>query len=186
MISLLGASIAGPGDINLLPQEIKAQRIEFLERASLRIIGITLGAIFLFSLFILKFQEHDYNKRLKNAEAHLETIKEIKEFRERIVVRQSLIDKICKNKVPTYGLLKQVSNLLPSSVILNELFLDNEQNYLILKGVVLSSGEIAEDILTDFMKKAEETSFFSETDLLFSKNTGGVQGFEIRLTLEHL
>lgn len=183
IMSLLGALITGPGNINLLPEEIKSQKIESFQKVSLRIVAITVTAIFLFLLFTFKFQEYDYNKRLKIAQMHLQSIHEIAELKERILSRQRLIDRINKYKIPTYGILKQISNVVPRTIILNELFLDNEQNSLTLKGIVLSNDRSSEQIITDFMEKTEATPFFKTADILSSKNTNGVQEFEIKFTL---
>lgn len=185
MMSAIGASLADSGGINLLPQELKTQKIEFIETVSLRVVTIILSAILLFSLFIFKFQERDYKKRLKTAQIHLQTIEGIRVLKQKIYLMQLAIDRIQKHRIPVDGLLKQISNIVPGNILLNELNLDTEGHVLILKGAVSASESVAQPVLTDFMKKIETSAFFSDVALVISKNIGGVQEFEIKCDLAH-
>jgi hypothetical protein len=185
MMSAIGASLADSGGINLLPQELKTQKIEFIEKVSLRVVTIILSAILLFSLFIFKFQERDYKKRLKTAQIHLQTIEGIRVLKQKIYLMQLAIDRIQKHRIPVDGLLKQISNIAPGNILLNELNLDTEGHVLILKGAVSASESAAQPVLTDFMKKIETSAFFSDVALVISKNIGGVQEFEIKCDLAH-
>jgi type II secretory pathway component PulL len=183
MTSLSGIVLAGPEEINLLPQEVKTQKIELVQKVSLRLIAVTLGAVFLLLSLIFNFQIHDYKKRLRTAQIHLETIADIRGFKQKIDTKTSLINTIQKNKVPVEGLLKLFSTIIGQNIVLNELSLDQGRQALSLKGVVSVTGSTAESTLTDFIKRIKMSPFFREANLIASQNTAGVQEFEIKCDL---
>ncbi len=185
MLSAIGVLLADSEGINLLPQQLKTQKIELLEKVSLRMVAIILGMLLLFSLFIFKFQERDYKNRLKTTQSHLQTIEVIRVLKQKIDLREGLINKIQKNRIPVQGLLKLISNITPGNIVLNELNLDSKGHVLILRGVVSATESIAEPVLIDFIKKIETSAFSSEVALVISKNIGGIQEFEIKCDLVH-
>ena len=183
IISALSAGLERTETPSLLPADIKARKAEYIEKAALRITGIALGAILLFSLFIVRYQIRDYQKRLKNARLNLEMTKEIKTLKHAYALRQEFIDGLHAGQVPVDGLLKVLSQIVPVDVILDSLSLDQSRHTLILKGVVLKGGQLAEAVLTGFMQEIEKSDFFTEASLLASEKTGAVQRFEIRCDL---
>jgi len=183
VIGCIGAVLSKGLPVNLLPREIKAQKVELIEKVSLRIVSITVAAIFLSSLFGVKLQVNDYRKRLKNAQAHLETIKEIRYLNRKISTKEGLIRKIQEQKVPADGLLRLIGVLIPKGIALNELLLDQDGHTLTLRGEVLGAGNRAGDAITGFMKTIESSSFFTEAGLVSSRNAAGVQKFEIKCDL---
>jgi type IV pilus assembly protein PilM len=185
IISALGAMLAGPQAINLAPEEIKMQKLELIEKASLRLISFTVGAIFLLSLFIVRFQIGIYKNRLRDAQAYLQTMGEIKVLGQRVNPLENLVYTIQKDKVPTDGLLKLISTLLPGNIILDELILDQDSHNLILKGRVSGRQDNTESVLSKFIEKIEASSFFIKATLVSSKKIGEVQEFEIKCELTH-
>lgn len=185
IMSAVGAALSGPGEINLLPQEIRTQKAELIEKVSLRIVAIVLGAIFLFSFLIFKLQVRDYKKRLTNAQIHLQIIQEIKSLKEKIDSRDSLVNEIQKNTVPADGLLKVIAAKLPNNIILDGLLLEQKEHKLILRGVILENENIVESVLANFIEKLEGSSFFTDVTLVFSKKRDRGQEFEIGCDLAH-
>lgn len=181
----IGAALGARGGINLLPHEIKTQKAEFLQKLSLRVISISAAAIFLFFLFVFNMEIQDYKNRLKTANAHLESIKEVKALKQMIELKEALIHKIKLNKVPVFGLFRLISNITPGNIFIEELSLDQERHILSFKGQVLSGANTAESELTDFIKKLEASSFVSEATLVSSQNISGNQQFEITCDLSH-
>ena len=116
--SAIGLSLSGCG-INLLPREIKSQKIELIQKTSLRIAAVSIGAIFAFSWFVINFQIRDYKKRLKIARLHLQSVEEIKALKQTVDLRDDLISKIHTGKVPSGGLLKLIGSIIPASIILD-------------------------------------------------------------------
>ena len=185
IISVVGAGLGAKEGINLLPHEIKARKAESVQKVSLRLVSISAAAIFLFFLFIFNLEIQDYRKRLKTANAHLESIKEVKLLKRRIELKEGLIHRIKLNRIPVFGLFKVISNITPDNIMIEELSLDQERHILNLKGQVRSGANTAESELTDFIKKLEASSFFIDATLISSKNIGGAQEFEINCDLKH-
>ena len=184
MSGVFAAFLTYAQGIDLLPREIKARRLEFIEKISLRIVAIALSAIFLFSFFVVKFQSYDYKKRLKNARLHMESIAQIKALKQKIDSREALISKIENGKASVDGLLKVLSNLVPREIFLEELSLDQASGEIILKGIV-SGGGPPESILTPFIGQIEASSFFTDATLISSREKDGTHEFEIRCDLTH-
>jgi len=180
--SALGLSLSDQG-INLLPREIKNRKIELIQKTTLRIAAISIAAIFVFSWFVINFQISDYKKRLKMAKAHLKIVEEIKNLKTFTDAREDLIKTIHSGKVPSGGLLKLISALIPSSIILNEFSFDQASHALLLKGVVTLGNDSVEKALTDFMQSMENSKFIDEANLISSKEEQGINNFVIECDL---
>ena len=113
----------------------------------------------------------------------LEDIEEIKKLKQKLDFRISLVNKIRKDKVPVDGLLKVISTIIPESINLDALILEQESHILILKGTVSPKRDSGGSILTDFMEEIETSSFFTEATLISSEMLGGIRYFEISCDL---
>ena len=98
-------------------------------------------------------------------------------------LKEGLIDVIHAGRVPVGGLLKLVSAVVPPSIILDELSLDQFSHLLLLKGVVTLSKDSVEKVLTDFMQDLEKSAFVLEAHLVNSKEDLGVNSFVIKCDL---
>jgi len=176
--SAIGLSLSTSG-INLLPPEIRSQKIELIQKATLRIAAVAIGAMLAFSWFAINFQIRDYKKRLKIARLHLQNVEEIKALKQTVDLRDDFIAKIHTGKVPSSGLLKLIGSVIPVSIMLNEFDFDQASHSMHLNGVVLASGDSVEKVLTDFMKALEDSKFVLEANLINSKEDQGVNSFEI-------
>lgn len=176
----LGVSVSG---INLLPREIKSQKIELIQKASLRVTAIAIGAVFIFSWFMVNFQIRDYKKRLKIAKLHLESVEEVKGLKQIVDSRENLINVVRAGKVPLDGLLKSMSALVSSSIILNELKVDQITHTMWLSGVITSGRDSVEKVLTDFMNAMENSKFIRDANLINSNEELGINSFEIKCEL---
>src|SRR3989338_2189785 len=63
VISLIGAVLGYKEPFGLLPHEYKVEKIEFIEKVSLRMIAIFLGFALLVSFLFIKLRIDDYNER---------------------------------------------------------------------------------------------------------------------------
>jgi type IV pilus assembly protein PilM len=180
--SAIGLSLSNAG-INLLPLEIKSRKIELIQKTSLRIAAISIGAVFVFSWFVINFQISDYKKRLKIAKAHLQSVEEVKNLKHIVDSREDLINTIHAGKVPSGGLLKLISAIIPPSIILDELSFDQPSHTMWLRGVVTSGNESVEKALTDFMNDMENSKFIQEANLISSKEEQGINKFQIKCDL---
>ncbi|MFH1360211.1 MAG: pilus assembly protein PilM [Candidatus Omnitrophota bacterium] len=183
IIHALAACLRDSKDINLLPPELKTQKAEEVQRASLRLLAVTAGSIFLILFLIDSFQMRDYEKRLKVAQSHLGTIKGMEALGQKIALKQEAINKIQMDRIPANGLLKTVSVLVPAEIILNEISFQQSGHSLSLKGTLISGGTQSETALTHFMEELEASSFLTEASLISSKRVGDGMEFEIKCDL---
>ncbi|MCK5081269.1 MAG: hypothetical protein KAR31_00045, partial [Candidatus Omnitrophica bacterium] len=130
-----------------------------------------------------RIQISGYQNRIKIAEVHLRVIGGIKVLKERLLLKEALMEKIQKGRVPAHGLLKVLGVLTPKTVILDEVFFDQTSHRLVLKGGVLASEETTGAVLASFMQQLESSPFFGEASLISSQRIAGSQKFEIKCDL---
>jgi len=183
IVNALGAAFGGTATINLLPPEIKMQRMELLHKVSLRFFSIVFGVIFLSMLFMTQYQIGDYHNRLKNAQMHLTVIQTIKGLKDRLNARKVLMRQIQNEQVPVDGLLKTIAVLTPSEVVLDHLAVDQYDDSLVINGTVLANENVAGAILSGYMQQLEASPFFNEASLISSERDGMNQNFEIKCDL---
>jgi len=80
-------------------------------------------------------------------------------------------------------LLKLISAIIPSTIILDEFSFDQASHSLLLRGVVTLSNDSVEKVLTDFMNDMENSKFIDEANLISSKEVQGINNFEIKCNL---
>lgn len=184
IINAIGAALGGPQSIDLLPFEIKTQKLELIEKVFLRLLTVTAGAVFVFSLFGMQFQIHSYQNRIRNATVHLQTMEDVKALAKRVREREDLENKIEGGRVPMEGVLKAISILIPPEITLDALEFDPGQYSLLLSGTV-SAAIAAESVLSSFMGGIEKSPFFTEATFLSSQRTGSTYKFEIKCDVSH-
>lgn len=180
--TVLGLGLSGPG-INLLPYEIKRRKSELIQKISLRIAAISIGAVFIFSWGIINLQAANYKKKLRISKAYLNSIEEVKLLKETVVLKEALINKIYAGKLPCGGLLKLIGAVIPADMLLDEFNFNQEGQSLYLKGVISAAKDSVEKVLADFINGLEGSKFISEANLVNSKEADGLNTFEIKCSL---
>lgn len=178
-VTALAGVVLGSCPINLLPQRVRAQKIVFIEEVSLKVLGFVTGCVFVVSFAMSRFQILDDERRLKDMQTYLSASEEISVLKKKIVPRQEFIDNIQKKRVPADGLLKLLSHLIPPSVTLEELTLEQNERRLWLRGIVKGEDALAETVLTELMERFEASSFFAEAALVSSEKAPEGAIFEI-------
>jgi len=179
---VLGLGLSIPG-MNLLPPEISSRKSELLQRSSLRVAAIAIGAAFVFSWGAINLQISDYRKRLRIARLHLQGVEEIRTLKQAVELKEDLISRIQAGKVPAGGLLKLIGAVTPASVMLDEFDFNQASRSLRLKGIVSAGKDSVEKVLTDFMNNLENSKFVLEANLINSKEANGINSFEIKCNL---
>jgi type IV pilus assembly protein PilM len=187
LMSAIGAALGVNKRPNLLPGEYKAERLESLQKVSLRLAGITIGIALLFSFVGLRAEVADYKKRLQRAGLHLQTIGTIHTLYDRTAQRQAVVARAQASVIPADWVMKELGNLMPASIVLTGLGLDQTKNNLTLGGYVVVREQNVVDELTSFMKALKASPLFTEATLRFS-DSARYEGrdaaqFEIRCTL---
>ncbi len=177
--TLLGAALSSPQDVNLLPTEIKRQKMVQFERMLIRIGSITAIFMIMILFFIVRLQIQDFNARINTAEIHLSVIKEIEEARNTLTESASFQNKLSDGYVPLEGVLRTLSSIIPRQIILRRVSFAQGTHKLSLDGVIAEKEDMAEQILTDFMQELEKTPFITEATLLSIEGVGRIQNFSI-------
>jgi len=183
IMNALAAALKGPQEINLLPFEVKTKKVELIEKSSLTFAAVAGGTIILLLLTLARLDIWEHQRRLEKAEQQLKGIEVAKVLKQKIDLRQDLLSRIQKSKVPALGLLKTISATIPQQVILNELSLNQTSHELTIKGIVLATEEVANSILTTYIQQLQNSSFVSEAYMVSSAKAGIVQKFEINCYL---
>lgn len=173
-----GAALASGSKMNLLPDKFKEEKGREIKKVSLRMISIVVGMIFLFSYGLLSARTVNLKKELEIFKAHLETVREIREMRDKMVVLGSVVNTVSQGNIEAGSIMKELSNIIPGSTVLDSMLVKDTQPNIELSGVVLE-----EEGLSEFMSLIEASPMFEKVKLVVSeKNEDHAKGaldFEI-------
>jgi len=187
-ISLIGMMLGCKRHFNLLPHEYTTEGIEFIEKISLRVMAIIVAIILLGSFLFIKFRVEDYSRRLLNIPMQKNIILQVKDLQKRVAARQAFLEKAQMSQVPVEYIMKELSNIVPSGIVLEALNIDQRGKALDLKGIVYGPRSAAQEVLTKFMEDLERSKYFKDAQL--SSIQGGnvdneeISTFEISSSLE--
>lgn len=176
--ALAGAALRS-SSVNLLPRRVRAQKIVFIEEVSLKVLGLATACAFGVFFAMSRLQILDDERRLKDMRSFIAASEEISALKQKIGPRQEFIDGIQKERVPVDGLLKVLSSLIPPSVTLEELTLEQNERRLWIRGTVKGGDSLAETVLTELMEHLEAFAFFTEAALISSEKAEEGTIFEI-------
>jgi len=177
--SALGVALASPGDVNLLPIEIKQQTRLLIKRSSIKALVTAVVVILILVYAGMRIRLGIYNKRIATAELELRALSaQIEELPE-----QAFLSSVLNQRIYWSGALKEISNLIPEQVCLTEM--SAKENILTLKGEIKSPGLVREQVLTEFMRSLEK-GIFKEVNLVSTKGTSEDKHntFELRSGIE--
>jgi len=177
--SALGAALASPGDINLLPTEIKQQTKLLIKRSSIEALVTAFVVIIILVYTGMRIRLGIYDKRVAAAELELRALSpQIEELPKQVFLQSILNQRIYWNDA-----LKEISNLIPGQICLTEM--NAKEKMLILRGEIKSPGLVREQILTEFMRSLEK-GIFKEVNLISTKHSSEdkLNTFELRLGVE--
>jgi type IV pilus assembly protein PilM len=177
--SALGAALASPHDINLLPVEIKQRTRLLIKRSSIKAL-ITAVVVSLMILYTgMRLSLGIYNKRIAAAELELKALSPQMEQ----VPGQVFLQDILNQRIYWSDALKEISNLISDQICLIEI--STERRTLTLKGQIKSPALDREKILTNFMSSLEK-GIFKKVSLISTKDSTQekLNNFELRLAIE--
>jgi len=177
--SALGAALASPSDINLLPIEIKQQTKLLIKRSSIKALVTAVVVILILVYTGMRIRLGIYDKRIAAAELEFRALSpQIEEL-----PKQTFLGSILNQRIYWSDALKEISNLIPEPVCLTEM--NAKEKMLILRGEIKSPGLVREQILTEFMRSLEK-GIFKEVNLISTKGSSQdkLNTFELRLGIE--
>ncbi len=177
--SALGAALASPGDINLLPIEIKQQTRLLIKRSSIKALVTAVVTILTLLYAGMRIKLGTYDKRIAAAELELGALSpQIEDLPKR-----AFLGRILNQRIYWSDALTEISNLIPEQARLTEM--NTKENVLTLKGEIKSPGPVRERILTELMRSLEK-GIFKEVNLISTKDSSEdeLNTFELRLKIE--
>jgi len=177
--SALGAALASPSDINLLPVEIRQQTRLLIKRSSIKALVTAVVVILVLVYAGMRIKLETYDKRVAAAELELGALSpQIEEL-----PKQAFLCSILHKRIYWSDALKEVSNLIPEPACLTEM--NAKENMLTVKGEIKSPGLVREQILTEFMGSLEK-GIFNKVELISTKESseGTLNTFELKLKIE--
>jgi len=177
--SALGVALASPGDVNLLPIEIRQQTRLLIKRSSIKALVTAVVVILVLVYVAMTIRLGIYDKRIAAAELELGALSpQIEEL-----PKQAFLQSILNQRIYWSDALKEISNLAPEQICLTGM--NAKENILTLKGEIKSPGLAREKALTEFMRSLEK-GIFKEVNLISTKGSSQdkLNTFELRLRIE--
>jgi Tfp pilus assembly protein PilN len=165
IVSLAGMTAFYRKAINLLPHEYRQEKAEFIEKVSLRALASVLIVVLWVSFFFTKVKIDDYERRIKTAPYQLDAVNQIKELRARVLERESFMSSIQASEVQMEYIMKELSNIVPSNVVFDELVINKKAKTLDIKGIFYGPNSSAQTVLAKFMEEIERSKYFKEAQL---------------------
>ncbi len=161
----LGLAINFSESINLLPREFRTEKIEEVEKFSLRWVGLIIFLTLSLSYGFAKTRIAGYQKRLDNALLHLNVISEVRQAKARIdELNNFIID--TKNSTPFMGrMLRALSFISDKRLFFTSFSLDSDSKIGTIIGFVRVKVNDPETILTQFIHKADDLKYFSDVSI---------------------
>lgn len=174
----LGLALSSDVDINMLPERFKLEKRRALKKISMRMVSIVFVFLFLVSYGLLSVKSINLKRGLKIRKAHLETVKDIEVIKDKMVMFGSAINILSSRNIETGKIMKELSNIVPSSIMLDNVLVKNTEPNLKISGIILK-----EEQLSEFMSSLEHSSIFEKVKLVFSEKnedySSGALDFEI-------
>jgi len=178
----VGLAIVSSNELNMLPAKFKEEKGSALKNISLRMISIVAGFIFLLSYGFLSVKAVNLTKELQIYKAHLETVEDIRVIRDKMIVLGGAVNTISSSSIKTGKIMKELSNIVLSSMVLGNVVIRDKEPNIELSGVVVKGEELSE-----FMSSLEKSSMFEKVKLIFSERnqdySKGALDFEITANL---
>lgn len=170
--------------INLLPYDLRTEKIERYEKFSLRWFIITASLLLIVFYLFARAGISLYQKRLNNATLQLNVLSEIREEKVRIEEFDKFISGVKNSVFPVDSLLKQLSMIVQSDILLDSLSIELNSKSGFIIGVVKSIKESPDLILTNFIQELEKTPYFTSTSIAsVEKEEAGEVRFKISFKL---
>lgn len=161
----LGMAIDFENNINLLPHEFKSEKIETLERLSLRWVAFIACILLAVSFVFSKASTIGYQKRLDNAVLHLNVLSQVKETKEELDKFNLFIKDIRNLDAPAGDILKKFSNIVPALLYFDTLDIDCYAKTGNITGYIKSYQKNPDTILTDFVDAMNDAYIFKDVNV---------------------
>jgi len=159
----LSAALEGAQRINLIPSELKEEKIQDIEKVSLRIIALILVSLLLVPYSFMIKQVYDLRKQIKLAKSNYEVLRDAASIKENIDKRKAMITQLTGGRPSASVILKSLSNAVPVSLELDN-FISQEDGKVDIKGTIADIQP--ESVLVNFTEALRNTKIFKNIKIL--------------------
>ncbi|MDP8289826.1 MAG: pilus assembly protein PilM [Candidatus Susulua stagnicola] len=161
----LGLATNFSENINLLPYEFRTEKIEEVEKISLRWVGLIIFLILILLYTFTKVRITGYQERLDNALLHLNVISEVRQTKTRIDELSNFITESKSSTLSVSKVLKALSFISDEKLFITNLSLDSNSKTGIIIGYVKVKENDPQTILTQFIRRAENLKYFANLSI---------------------
>lgn len=152
-------------EANLLPFEFRSQRIENVEKVSLRWIVFLAILLLAMSFIFTKARIGILSRSLNNAKFHLGALSLVKEISGNLSVLDNFISGIKRTQAPVDIILKKLSNLAGRELFFSQLSMDIENMSGSVNGFVRTINQNPDAILTEFISAMKSSGYFRDASI---------------------
>ena len=161
----VAAAIGYLDNVNILPNEFRSEKIEMLQRVSLRWLG-GIGFIFLVVSFIFAAGTTSlFQKRLNNANTHLQVISEVKHLKNEVDSFTAFIKNIRDSDVEAGEIMKKLSNVSPADLFFETLDVDCGAKIGVINGYIVNIVN-PDDVLAKLVNSMAGSVHFKDVSIV--------------------
>jgi len=183
MAIAVGLALEQARTLNLLPPHIAAARRATWARLGVRAVAVAAALLLVGAYGMAREARTEVEQALAARRSSLADLQPVLEVVKRLQTRRDALapmlrayDTLLAGGIPWHGILKELSNVTPRAVTLNELAAMPDGRVKI-KGIVFTNGMSAEIFLADYLGRLESSPFFSGVDLILSRQR---EDFDVR------
>ena len=166
----IGAALANPKKMNLMPDFYKKQDIKKIKKTSIRLVFI-LVTLMLLVFYLFDFGHEQALRKVLNAkQPQWQKLQEVQELYSQIAQKNAIMNQTLKRQVPLYYIFKSLSNLMPREMYLRDIVIKEHATSMDMGGIVLETDETAEVTLSKFIRVLEDSEFFHNVMLNSTKD----------------
>ena len=178
-----GLALEQARTLNLLPPHIAAARRATWARLGIRAAAVAAALVTVGAYGMAREARTEAEQALAARRSSLADLQPVLEVAKRLQGRRDALapvlrayDTLLAGGTPWHGILKELSNLTPRAVTLNELVAMPDGRVKI-KGIVFANAASAEMVLADYLGRLESSPFFRGVDLIVSRER---EDFDVR------
>ena len=170
----IGLALLSDSKMNIIPEKFKEEKKKTIKKISVRMASIIVCALFLTSYVLLLAKSVNLNKGVKVYKSHLGTIQDIKIIKDKIIILGSAINTVSNSAIEKGRIMKELSNLVRPSVMLDSLVIEDIGPNIRLSGIILKEEELSE-----FMAELENSPMIEKVKLILSERSEEALNFDI-------
>ena len=159
-----GLALIDQPEVNIIPEHFKHEKNAILKKIFLRLVSFIIGSVLLVSYLFLTVKTISLNNQIKIYKSYWESIKDVTVVKDKMILFTHAINIISSGSINSGEIMKELSNLTPSYVLLDSLVIKNKEPHIKLSGVILRGKKLSE-----FMSNLEGSSLLEKVKLIFSR-----------------